>query len=60
MGILKIAGAVFVGYSFGGKVGEAIVVAAKPDASADTKIGAMWGGRIATGLLAIVILNKVM
>lgn len=60
MGILKIGAAVFVGYSLGGKLGVAAAVAVKPDASPETQLGAAWGGRIATGLLTMVVLNRVL
>ncbi len=58
--ILKIGGAVFIGYAVGGKVGQAVLAAVKPDAAADTQVGAAWGGRIAVGLLSLVILNRVL
>ncbi len=58
-GALKLGLAAGLGYTFGGDLGTKALDVVKSDASANARIGAAWGGRIATFLALSYVLGKV-
>lgn len=59
MSILKLGAAVFVGYTYGGKLGVAVFNRFGTPVPSSDSVGAMWAGRVVVFLGSMYALNKI-